>query len=121
MVFFGPGSDEFLDEEGIQSDLLLGLQDSGATYAAAVVVDTETGSNRTAAVGPNGEAGAKIKGVTLVQNDLVSATIGYGRGKALGNGQVDINGVVLDGQGVGNGFAIKTPGGIHFCLGSRLL
>ena len=112
-----PGADEILEQEGIPLDVFLGLQNSGFTYAVGASVDTDSGATRVAAVGPNGEAGAQVKGVTLVETDLVSATIGYGRGKTSGNGQVDINGVVLGGQGVGNGFAIKIPGGNTLLLG----
>lgn len=104
------GVDELLEQQGL-AGLFLGLQSSPASLAGGAFVDTASGSTRAVAVGPNGEAGAKVKGIPIVQNDYLSATIGYGRGKTTGNGQIDIDGVVLEGQGAGNGFAIETPTG----------
>lgn len=77
------------------------------------------GFNRLDAVafGPTGTAETTAKVIPIVRSDAVSATIGFGRGKTTGDGQSDIDGVVRQGQGVGQGYAIKSPTGNTILFG----
>lgn len=89
----------------------------GEAYGGYALADG--GFNRLDAVafGPTGTAETTAKVIPVARTNAVSATIGFGRGKTTGDGRSDIDGIVRQGQGVGQGFAIKSPTGNTILLG----
>lgn len=59
---------------------------------------------------PSGSAEGKAYAINTPPNDFFSLTIGGGTGKTAGDGAVDLTGVVVEGTGVGTGYAVLLPG-----------
>lgn len=89
----------------------------GTSYGAYGLADGGYRQLEAVAFGPTGTAEAQAKVVPLVQTDAISATVGFGRGSTTGDGEVGMTGVVHEGQGMGRGYAIKSPSGDTLLFG----
>ncbi|HRY24123.1 MAG: hypothetical protein H6852_11415 [Geminicoccaceae bacterium] len=92
-------------------------QPDGVSYGAYGLGDEGINQIDAGAFGPTGSADARVKFFPVVQSDVVSATVGIGRGQTSGDGQVAVTGVVGEGRGIGQGYAIQTPFGDQLLFG----